>query len=40
MDWLKPFMNRRIYRRAMFLFRKGQTANEMFLTVTGKISGA
>ena len=36
MDWLKPFMNRRIYRRGDVLFRKGQTANEMFLTVTGK----
>ena len=36
MDWLKPFMNRRIYRRGDILFRKGQLANEMFLTVTGK----
>ncbi len=36
MDWLKPFMNRRIYRRGDVLFRKGQVANEMFLTVTGK----
>jgi len=36
MDWLKPFMNRRIYRRGDVLFRKGQLANEMFLTVTGK----
>jgi uncharacterized protein (DUF697 family)/CRP-like cAMP-binding protein len=36
MDWLKPFMNRRIYRKGDILFRKGQTANEMFLTVTGK----
>jgi uncharacterized protein (DUF697 family)/CRP-like cAMP-binding protein len=36
MDWLKPFMNRRIYRRGDVLFRKGQAANEMFLTVTGK----
>ena len=36
MDWLKPFMNRRIYRRGDVLFRKGQPANEMFLTVTGK----
>ena len=36
MDWLKPFMNRRMYRRGDVLFRKGQLANEMFLTVTGK----
>jgi uncharacterized protein (DUF697 family) len=36
MDWLKPFMNRRIYRHGDVLFRKGQLANEMFLTVTGK----
>jgi CRP-like cAMP-binding protein len=36
MDWLKPFMNRRHYRRGDVLFRKGQPANEMYLTVTGK----
>lgn len=36
MDWLKPFMNRRIYSHGDVLFRKGQLANEMFLTVTGK----
>jgi len=36
MDWLKPFMNRRIYRCGDVLFRKGQPANEMYLTVTGK----
>jgi len=36
MDWLKPFMNRRNYRRGDVLFRKGQPANEMYLTVTGK----
>ena len=36
MDWLKPFMNRRVYRQGDVLFRKGQVANEMFLTVTGK----
>ena len=36
MDWLKPFMNRRIYHQGDVLFRKGQVANEMFLTVTGK----
>ena len=36
MDWLKPFMNRRSYRQGDVLCRKGQPANEMFLTVTGK----
>jgi hypothetical protein len=36
MDWLKPFMNRRNYRQGDVLFRKGQPANEMYLTVTGK----
>jgi len=36
MDWLKPFMNRRNYRGGDVLFRKGQPANEMYLTVTGK----
>jgi hypothetical protein len=36
MDWLKPFMGKRRYRKGDILFRKGQIANEMFLTVTGK----
>jgi hypothetical protein len=36
MDWLKPFMNKRHYRKGDVLFKKGQAANEMFLTVTGK----
>jgi CRP-like cAMP-binding protein len=36
MDWLKPFMNRRRYQQGDVLFRKGQLANEMYLTVTGK----
>jgi hypothetical protein len=36
MDWLKPFMGRRRYKKGDVLFRKGQVANEMFLTVTGK----
>jgi hypothetical protein len=36
MDWLKPFMNRRAYRQGDVLFRKGQPATEMYLTVTGK----
>lgn len=36
MDWLKPFMNRRKYSKGDVLFRKGDRANEMFFTVTGK----
>src|SRR5713226_5472705 len=36
MEWLKPFMTERKYRKGDVLFRKGDTANEMFLNVTGK----
>jgi Cyclic nucleotide-binding domain len=36
MDWLKPFMHRRHYRKGDVLFRKGQKANEMLLITTGK----
>jgi hypothetical protein len=36
MDWLKPFMTRRKFRRGDMLFRKGEPANEMFFTVTGR----
>jgi cyclic nucleotide-binding protein len=36
MEWLKPFMTERRYRQGDRLFRKGDTANEMFLTVTGR----
>ncbi|OKO81467.1 cyclic nucleotide-binding domain-containing protein [Bradyrhizobium sp. AS23.2] len=35
-EWLKPFMSERRYRRGDRLFRKGDAAAEMFLTVTGK----
>jgi hypothetical protein len=35
-DWLKPFMVRRKYSKGDVLFRKGDPANEMFFTVTGK----
>lgn len=35
-EWLKPFMTERRYGRGDRLFRKGDPANEMFLTVTGK----
>jgi hypothetical protein len=36
MEWLKPFMTERRYRRGDRLFRKGDAAAEMFLIVTGK----
>jgi Cyclic nucleotide-binding domain len=36
MDWLKPFMTQRKYRNGDVLFRKGEPANEMFFTVSGK----
>ncbi len=36
MDWLRPFMTPRRYRRGDVLFRKGDVAKEMLLTVTGK----
>jgi hypothetical protein len=36
MEWLRPFMRPRRYRAGEVLFRKGEIAKEMFLTVTGK----
>jgi hypothetical protein len=36
MDWLKPFMTNRRYRRGDRLFEKSDAANEMFLTVSGR----
>jgi hypothetical protein len=36
MEWLKPFMTTRKYRKGDILFRKDDPANEMLLTVTGK----
>jgi hypothetical protein len=36
MEWLKPFMTERKYRKGDVLFKKDDTADEMFLTVTGK----
>ena len=35
-EWLKPFMSERKYRKGDVLFRKGDKADEMLLTVTGK----
>ncbi len=39
MEWLKPFMTERKYRRGDRLFKKDDAATEMFLTVTGKFFG-
>ena len=36
MDWLRPFMDKRSYKKGDVLFRKGQRAEEMFLIVTGR----
>src|ERR1700749_4305134 len=36
MEWLKPFMTARKYRKGDVLFKKDAVAHEMFLTVTGK----
>ena len=36
MEWLKPFMTERKYRKGDILMKKGDAANEMLLTVTGK----
>jgi Cyclic nucleotide-binding domain len=35
-EWLKPFMTQRRYRKGDVLFRKGDSANEMFLGITGQ----
>src|ERR1700735_4853790 len=36
MEWLKPFMTERKYRKGDVLFKKDDAAHEMFLTVTGE----
>jgi CRP/FNR family transcriptional regulator, cyclic AMP receptor protein len=36
LDWLKPFMAERHFRKGDLLFAKGETANEMFYTMTGR----
>jgi hypothetical protein len=36
MEWLKPFMTERKYRKGDVLFKKDDAADEMLLTVTGK----
>ena len=35
LEWLKPFMTERKYKKGDVLFRKDEVANEMFMTVTG-----
>jgi len=35
-EWLKPFMTERKYRKGDVLFKKEDAAHEMFLTVTGE----
>ena len=37
MNWLKPFTTQRKYEKGDVLFHKGDPANEMFFTVTGKL---
>ena len=36
MDWLKPFMTQRKYKKGDVVMRKGELAHEMFITVTGQ----
>jgi len=36
MDWLKPYMSRRHYRRGEIIFRKDDAADQMFYSVTGR----
>jgi len=36
LEWLKPFMTERKYRRGDTLCKKDDAANEMFLTITGR----
>jgi len=36
MEWLKPFMTQRKYRKGDILMKKGDVAHDMLLTVTGK----
>lgn len=35
MDWLKPFMTRRVAKRGEVLFQKGELSSAMFYTMTG-----
>ena len=35
-DWLKPFMSRRSFRKGEIVFSKGDTADAMYYSVTGR----
>ena len=35
-DWLKPFMSRRSFHKGDIVFRKGDTADAMYYSVTGR----
>lgn len=37
MDWLKPFMSKRVMKAGEFLFHKGDTADEMYFLVSGRL---
>ena len=36
MDWLKPYMTRKVVRRGDMLFQKGDLSSDMFYTLTGR----
>ncbi len=36
LDWLKPFMSERHFRKGDLLFAKGEVADEMFYTMSGR----
>jgi hypothetical protein len=36
LEWLKPFMSKRQFRKGDLLFAKGEAASEMFYTMTGR----
>src|SRR5690606_24218462 len=36
MEWLKPFMTKKSFKAGDVLFQKGDVANAMYYTVTGK----
>src|ERR1700733_15462984 len=36
LDWLKPFMTERHFRKGDLLFAKGEPADEMFYPMTGR----
>ena len=37
MDWLKPFMTKRAMQAGEYLFRKGDSADEMYFLLNGKL---